>query len=162
MAVFRISAFGARLLSKFFRITLGAAAILSWASASAYEPKKEAEQSLKTIRAQNAAEVALQSQIGYTNSVCGGSIKASINWSRVKGWPEDDDLAAACDNALGALEAICRAPDGKTRAASVKQFVCGGDSAGPSFSGGVLYFGATPGVRDFSGVKAYLDGALPK
>ena len=148
-------------LSHFRTFLIGAIAAGWLMPASAFEAGKNSEQSLKIIRAQNAAEEALQNQIGYTNSVCGGSIKASIDWNRVVNWPEDADLAAACDSALGALEAVCRAPGGQKRAASVKKFVCGGDGAGASFSGGTLYFGASPGARDFSGVKSYLESTLP-
>ncbi len=119
-----------------------------------------AAQSLKSIRAQQSENENLASEMSYTNSVCGGSIKSEINWARAADWPDGASLASACDGALSALEAICRADGGKKRAASIKKFVCSGDGAGPSLSGGTLTYGASPGGNGFAETKAFLDGAL--
>ncbi|MEL6213315.1 MAG: hypothetical protein AAFQ96_06980 [Pseudomonadota bacterium] len=117
-------------------------------------------QSLKSIRAQQAEESALNSEVAYTNSVCGTSISASIDWSSAGSWPADESLAAACDGALGAVEAVCRASGGKARAARLTRFVCKGDGSGADLSGGELRYGASPGGNGFSETKTLLDSAL--
>ena len=117
-------------------------------------------QSLKDIRAQQAEQKALENEVAFTNSICGGSISATINWSTVADWEDGESLAGACDDALGALEAICRGPGGKARGGKVSRFVCEGDGSGPSFSGSTLTFGAGPGVDGFAETKDYLDDAL--
>jgi len=117
-------------------------------------------QSLKSIRAQQAEQEVLDNEVAYTNSVCGGSITAKIDWKSAANWPDGNSLAGACDDALGAVEAICRGAGGKAKSAKIKSFVCKGDSGGVSFSGSTLTFGATPGQNGFADTKAYLDGAL--
>ncbi|MBB5517930.1 hypothetical protein [Amphiplicatus metriothermophilus] len=112
-------------------------------------------QSLKSLRAQEAEERALAAEVGYTNSVCGASIEAVIDWRSADGWPEDESLADACDGALGALEAVCRA--GGDRARSISTFVCAGDGAGPSLRGSVLRYGATPGGDGFGETRRFLE-----
>ncbi|GAB4519738.1 MAG: hypothetical protein Kow00133_05640 [Amphiplicatus sp.] len=114
-------------------------------------------QTLKSLRAQEAEERALAAEIGYTNSVCGASIGAEIDWRSADDWPEDESLADACDGALGALEAVCRAGDGRDRAQSISTFVCAGDGAGPSLRGGVLRYGATPGGDGFGETRRFLE-----
>lgn len=127
---------------------------------TASSPATLAAQSLKSIRAQEAEEQTLDSEIEFTNSVCGTSISATINWRSASDWPEEDSLADACDDALGALEAICRAPGGQSKASSISSFLCEGDGSGPSLSGGTLSYGASPGESGFADTKDYLEGAL--
>ena len=135
------------------------AALIGVAAAAALAPSAMA-QSLKSIRAQQAEQEALNSEVAYTNSICGGSITATIDWKSAANWPDGTSLADACDDALGAVEAICRGSGGKAKGAKIKSFVCKGDSSGASFSGGTLTFGATPGQNGFDAAKAYLEGAL--
>lgn len=117
-------------------------------------------QSLKEIRARETNEQALEREVAYTRSVCGHSITATIDWRSSADWPEGVSLAASCDGALGALEAICRDRTGKAKAKRVTRFVCAGDGGGASLRGGVLRYGASPGENGFSETKALLDGAL--
>jgi hypothetical protein len=117
-------------------------------------------QSLKTIRAQEAEEASLSREAAYTNSVCGTSIDARIDWRSVAGWPENKSIADACGDALSALEAVCRSGDGRSRAAKVSSFVCAGDGSGPQLRGGTLRFGASPGGGGFSETRSLLEGAL--
>lgn len=134
---------------------ISALAMIAFAAAPAF-----AAQSLKSIRAQQSESDTLDDEVSYTNSVCGGAISSEINWSTAADWPEGESLAAACDGALSALEAICRADGGKGRASKITRFVCTGDGAGPSLSGGVLEYGASPGDNGFTDTKDYLDSAL--
>ncbi|MEO1241681.1 MAG: hypothetical protein AAFX54_07205 [Pseudomonadota bacterium] len=117
-------------------------------------------QSLKEIRGREANEQALEREAAYTRSVCGHSITATIDWSSAADWPEGVSLAASCDGALGALEAICRNRAGKAKAKRVTRFVCAGDGGGASLRGGMLRYGASPGENGFSETKALLDSAL--
>lgn len=116
-------------------------------------------QSLKEARARESEEAALNREAAYTKSVCGTPLRVSIDWRSAADWPDGVSLAAACDGALGALEASCRSNAGKTQAQSIKSFVCAGDGAGPSLRGGVLRYGASPGENGFAETKALLDGA---
>ena len=116
-------------------------------------------QSLKEIRARQLAEAQLAREVAFTNSVCGTRINARIDWRSAADWPEGASLVDACDGALGALEAICRA-GGKSRASSVSSFVCAGDGSGPVLRGGALRYGATPGGNAFSAAKSFLDRVL--
>ncbi len=116
-------------------------------------------QSLKSIRAQQAEAAALASEVDFTNSVCGGKMKSRIDWNRSAGWPDGSSLAAACDGALGALEAACRS-GAKARAARLTAFVCSGDGSGPAIRGDVFSFGADPAGDGYAQVREYLDGAL--
>ena len=116
-------------------------------------------QSLKEARARESEEAALNREAAYTKSVCGTPLRVSIDWRSAADWPDGVSLAAACDGALGALEASCRSNAGKTQAQSIKNFVCAGDGSGPSLRGGVLRFGASPGQNGFAETKALLDGA---
>lgn len=115
-------------------------------------------QSLKALRAQEAEEAALSREVGYTSSVCGTSIDASIDWRSTSGWPEGESLASACDGALGAIEAWCRSGAGKARAQSISNFVCAGDGAGPYLRGSTFRYGASPGDNGFSDTASYLEG----
>jgi hypothetical protein len=117
-------------------------------------------QSLKSLRARDAEAAALSREIAYTNSVCDSDMDAAIDWNSAADWPEGGSLAAACDSALGALEAVCRSGKGKARAQSLSRFVCAGDGAGPALRGGSFRYGASPGVNGFSETMRYLDGAL--
>ncbi len=117
-------------------------------------------QSLKEIRARETNEQALEREAAYTRSVCGHSLTATIDWRSAADWPDGVSLAASCDGALGALEAICRNRAGKAKAQRVTRFVCAGDGGGASFRGGVLRYGASPGENGFSETKALLDSAL--
>jgi len=142
-----------KLLSMDKRRIILVCALVGLAGAPAF-----AMQSLKSIRAQQAESEALESEIAYTNSICGGDITSHIDWSSASSWPEDESLASACDGALSALEAICRA--GADRASSISRFVCSGDGSGASLSGGTLEYGASPGENGFADTKEYLDGTL--
>lgn len=115
-------------------------------------------QSLKSLRARDAEQDALSREIAYTNSVCDSDMDADIDWTSSADWPEGVGLAAACDSALGALEAVCRSGKGKARAKSLSRFVCAGDGAGPALRGGSFRYGASPGVNGFSETMQYLDG----
>ena len=139
-----------RIVSRFLLIAL---AVCPAASAAA-------AQSLKSIRAQQAEQRALQSEVAYTNSVCGTSISASIAWSTAQNWPEDESLAKACDGALSAIEALCRSADGKRRVSRITSFTCKGDGSGPSLSGGELSYGAGDGGGAFGETQDYLDRRL--
>lgn len=135
----------------FLRMVLLVAAGLSAGVAQA--------QSLKAVRAQDAENARLAREIGYTNSVCGASMSARIDWRSAAGWPKGESLADACDGALGAIEAACRGK-GKSRLGGLSGFVCAGDGAGPDLKGSTFRYGATPGVSGFSETRSYLDGAL--
>lgn len=128
------------------------AAIAPWASVSA--------QSLKEIRAREAEESALDREVAFTRSVCGNSLSGAIDWRSAADWPDEISLADSCDGALGALEAACRKPDGKAKAKRVSRFICAGDGAGASLSGGALRYGASPGANGFAETKALLDQEL--
>ena len=117
-------------------------------------------QSLREIRAQEAEENALDREVAYTESVCGISLSARIDWRSAADWPSSSSLASACDGALGALEAICRNNSGRTKAQRISSFVCAGDGSGASLRGGSLRYGASPGGSGFSETKALLDSSL--
>lgn len=134
--------------------------IIAVASMFAFIAGPVAAQSLKEARAQRAENEALKSEAAYTESVCGSSINASIDWRSSSDWPENVSLAKSCDGALGALEAICRNQAGKTKAKKINRFVCSGDGSGPSLRGSTLRYGASPGANGFSATKALLDSEL--
>ena len=134
-----------------------AAAIGLWMSAGM---APSAAQSLREIRAQEAEENALDREVAYTESVCGISMSARIDWRSAADWPSSSSLASACDGALGALEAICRNNAGRTKAKRINSFVCAGDGSGASLRGGSLRYGASPGDNGFSETKALLDSRL--
>ena len=117
-------------------------------------------QSLKEARAQRAEEQTLEREAAFTDTVCGTSLKASIDWTSVANWPDTSSLAQSCDGALGALEAICRSADGKRKAKRLTKFVCAGDGSGPSISGATLKYGAEPGKNGFAETKALLEKSL--
>jgi hypothetical protein len=117
-------------------------------------------QSLKEMRSQNAEDGALDREAAYTESVCGTSISASIDWRSAADWPAGVSIVASCDGALGALEAICRTKDGKSRAKRISRFVCAGDGSGASLSGGTLRYGASPYDNGFTETKKLLDSDL--
>lgn len=117
-------------------------------------------QSLKSLRARDAEEQALSREVAYTNSVCGSGMRASIDWRSAADWPEDESLAAACDGALGALEAVCRSGRGVSRAGSLDEFVCAGDGSGPALRGSLFRYGAEPGVSGFSETRHYLESVF--
>ncbi len=119
-----------------------------------------AAQSLREIRAREAEEQTLAREAAYTESICGISLTTSIDWRTAADWPEGVSLAGACDGALGALEAICRSGDGKSRAKRINRFVCAGDGSGAALHGGVLHYGAAPGANGFAETKALLDTRL--
>lgn len=118
-------------------------------------------QSLKALRAQESEREALSREVAYTNSVCNSSMTASIDWRSLAGWPKDENLVAACDGALGAIEAMCRASgEVKARIGSLNNFICAGDGSGPSLGRASFRYGASPGVNGFSETKGYLDRAF--
>lgn len=112
-------------------------------------------QSLRDLRAQESENKALAREASYTSEVCDRPLPASIDWSRSMDWPAKVSLAEACDGALGAIETICRA--GKKNV--VRSFVCSGDGSGPSLSGGVLQYGAAPGVNGYAATLATIGAA---
>lgn len=112
-------------------------------------------QSLRDLRAQDADNAALAREAAYTSEVCGRKIPARIDWSSSKSWPADQSLAGACDGALGAVEALCRAG----RKTLVTSFTCAGDGSGPELSRGALRYGATPGESGFEETRDLLDAA---
>jgi len=111
--------------------------------------------SLRDLRAQESDNDALAREAAYTSEICGRSIPARIDWPSTRDWPSGSNLVAACDGALSAVEATCRAG----RKSLVRQFICAGDGSGASLSGGVLRYGAEPGGDGFSETKALLDEA---
>lgn len=114
-------------------------------------------QSLKEIRAREAEEASLKREVAFTRSVCNSRLVGRIDWRSAADWPESVSLAASCDGALGALEALCREPEGKAHAGKISRFICAGDGAGASLSGGALRYGASPGASGFAETKALLD-----
>lgn len=132
---------------------------LAVALSAALAAPASALQSLKSLRAQEAEERALEGEAAYTNSVCEANMGARIDWGSAAGWPEGESLVDACDGALGALEAACRA-GGKTRLQNLSTFVCAGDGSGPSLSGRTFRYGASPGQSGFDETRDYLDRAL--
>lgn len=112
-------------------------------------------QSLREARAQQAEEQTLEREAAFTQTVCGSSFSVSIDWRSAADWPDGASIAAACDGALGALEAICR----KGQAPRVTRFVCAGDGSGASYRGGTLRYGASPGDNGFAETQAVLERA---
>lgn len=113
-----------------------------------------AAQSLRDLRAQEAADRELSREAAYTSEVCGRPISAGIDWASVKNWPDGESVVDACNSALGAVETICRA--GRTDV--VKSFICAGDGAGATLSGGVLRYGARPGGNGYATTLAVIGG----
>lgn len=118
------------------------------------------DQSLKELRARQAEEQRLQREASFTGNVCNTRISARINWGASSNWPSGRSLAAACDGALSAVEALCR--DGKASQVrdKIKSFQCSGDGSGPSLSGSTLRYGASPGRNGFGATKSYLERRL--
>lgn len=116
-------------------------------------------QTLKEIRARESEENKLDREISFTESVCGTSITANIDWRSTANWPDGVSIAAACDGALGAVEAMCRSRNGGSRRPSINRFICAGDGAGAFVRGGTLRYGATPGGNGFAETKAALEQA---
>jgi hypothetical protein len=133
------------------RLALAAFVLAALAAAGA------GAQSLRSLRAQESDAGALAREVAYTSSVCGSNISASIDWSASSAWPESQSLAGACDQALGALETLCRSGRGMGRVAT---FICAGDGSGPSLRGSTFRFGASPGGDGYSSALIYLEGAL--
>ncbi len=113
--------------------------------------------SLKETRTQAAEADALGREVAYTNSVCGLSMTAAVDWPTASAWPEIADLVSQCDRALGAVETLCRAGPKKPQIANLDRFVCAGDGAGPSIRGRTFRFGAAPGVDSFERTRAFLE-----
>ena len=114
-------------------------------------------QSLKELRLQDAEETALEAEVAYTKSVCGGRISATIDWRSAADWPDGVSLVSSCDGALGALEAYCRSAGEMKK---INRFVCAGDGSGASLRGGMLRYGASPGDNGYAETKALLDKEL--
>lgn len=129
---------------------------LVWASlfAMAIAPTRADAQSLRDLRAQESEEGAMAREVAYTSEVCGRRISARLDWASAGGWPAETSLVQACDGALGAVEAQCRSG----RKITVMTFVCAGDGSGPSLSGGVLRYGASPDGNAFDETTKYLAG----
>ncbi|GGD10497.1 hypothetical protein [Aquisalinus flavus] len=119
-----------------------------------------AQSPLKELRARQAEERQLASEVAYTGNVCSARISSRIDWNRARDWPADESLADACDNALGAIEAICRGGGSDKVANGISSFTCTGDGSGPSLDGKTLTFGARPGGNGFSQTRSYLEDSL--
>lgn len=113
-------------------------------------------QSLRDARALEAEENALAREVAFTNSVCGSSMSARLEWSANAQWPEVTGLADACGGALSAIEAACRS-DENGSLSSLREFRCVGDGAGPSLRGQIFRYGAARGVNAFEETRRYLD-----
>ncbi len=100
------------------------------------------QESLRDMRAQQQEEMDLQREAAYTANVCDIRLSATINWGRSRNWPENRSLAAACDDALSALEAVCRGGLKKQVQEQISSFQCYGDGSGPNLTGGTLRYGA--------------------
>lgn len=140
------------------RLVAAFAAGASLCAAMSFTPASG--QSLRELRARDAEQQALDREVAYTESICGISVRATIDWRSAADWPSSASLTNSCDGALGALEAICRNADGKSRARRINRFICAGDGAGASLRGGTLRYGASPGSNGFSETKALLDSRL--
>ncbi len=117
-------------------------------------------ESLSALRAQEAEEAALAKEAQYTSSLCRMPLATSIDWRTVAHWPDNVSLSQTCDGALGAIELLCKSPDGRIRAKRINRFVCAGDGSGPSLKGGTLRYGASPDDNGFAETKAYLESNL--
>jgi hypothetical protein len=111
--------------------------------------------SLRDQREQDDSVRRLADEVAYTSEVCGTTIASSIDRRSLRDWPAFSDLVSACDGALGAVEASCRAG----RTGLVREFVCAGDASGARLRGGVLRYGAAPTSDGFAQTKAVLDAA---
>ncbi len=100
------------------------------------------QESLRDMRAQQQEEMDLQREAAYTSNVCDIRLSATINWGRSRNWPQHRSLAAACDDALSALEAVCRGELKKQVQEQISSFQCYGDGSGPNLTGGTLRYGA--------------------
>lgn len=114
--------------------------------------------SLKEARAQDAQSQSLAEQVAYTNSVCGLSMSAEVDWGSAAAWPEGSGLITQCDLALGAIESSCRAGAPKADITSLSRFICAGDGSGPSIRGRTFRFGAARGADSFERTRAFIDG----
>jgi len=135
------------------RLVFGASALLAMASPAFAE-------SLSALRAQEAEETALAKEAQYTSSLCRMPLATSIDWRTVANWPDNVRLSQTCDGALGAIEWVCKTPQGRNRAKRITRFVCAGDGSGPSLKDGTLRYGASPDGNGFAETKAYLEGNL--
>jgi hypothetical protein len=100
------------------------------------------QESLRDMRAQQQEEMDLQREAAYTANICDIRLSATINWGRSRKWPQNRSLAAACDDALSALEAVCRGGLKEEVQAQISSFQCYGDGSGPNLTGGTLRYGA--------------------
>ena len=124
------------------------------------QPPVFAQESLRDMRAQQHDEADLRREAAFTSSVCETRISASINWGRSQNWsPAHGSLVDACDDALSALEAVCRGGLKAQVQAKIKNFQCFGDGSGPSLSGGTLRYGAGGG-NGYDRTRAYLERVL--
>lgn len=114
--------------------------------------------SLKETRVQAAEAESLGKEVAYTNSVCGLSMSAAVDWQSADAWPDVADLVAQCDLALGAVETACRAGGPPPQIASLTRFVCAGDGSGPSIRARTFRFGAARGGDSFERTRVFLDG----
>lgn len=135
-------------------------ALIAGLAVAAMPMVASAQSPLKELRARQAEERQLASEVAYTANVCSARISSRIDWNRAGDWPADTSLADACDDALGAIEAICRSGDSDKVAKSISSFTCAGDGSGPSLGGGTLTFGARPGGNGFGQTRSYLEGRL--
>ena len=112
------------------------------------------EETLKSIRADDAIAKALQKEADYSAFVCGETIDARIDWVSFRHWSGREEILAACDSALSGLETACRLG----RAATVTSFTCRGDGAGPAYNDGALVFGAAPDDDGYDATISLFDG----
>lgn len=137
-------------------LMLARAALFLFASLSAGSAVAQPPLSLKETRALEAETQGLSEEVAYTNSVCGLSMSAAVDWPSA--WTDIAALIAQCDRALGAVEASCRAGAPKAEIANLTRFVCAGDGAGPAIRGRTFRFGAARGADSFERTRVFIDG----
>ena len=118
-------------------------------------------QTLKERKAQQKQTAALQSEVAYTNQICGSAISAEVDWSRYAGPVRE--ATSSCDAALSALESLCADQLSQEEIQKrVDQVVCTkGDDRQVSLKKGTLTFQMDgPGLDDFRYIRDYLTSAF--
>ena len=118
-------------------------------------------QTLKERKAQQQQSAALESEVAYTNKICGSAISAEVDWSRYAG--PVGDATSSCDAALSALESLCADQLSQEEIQQrVDQVVCTkGKDRQVSLKKGTLTFQMDgPGMDDFRYIRDYLTSAF--
>ena len=118
-------------------------------------------QTLKERKAQQKQSAALQSEVAYTNKICGSTISAEVDWARYAG--PVGEATNSCDAALSALESLCADQLSQEEIQRrVDQVVCTkGDDREVSLKKGTLTFQMDgPGLDDFRYIRDYLTSAF--